>query len=259
VESCLYEGVVRHRRRRPVAHGFSKRLFMVYLDLEELPRVFRGRWLWSTSRPAPLWFRRADHLGDPRRPLAECVRNEVEARTGRRPLGPVRLLTGLRTLGLAFNPVSFFYCFDAGGQHVEAVVAQVTNTPWGERHAYVLDARRARCGGSAIRLAIPKGFHVSPFMGMDQTYRFALRPPGRHLAVRIASEEAGEPVFDAALVLRRRAITGGSLLRALLRYPWMTAQVLAAIYWQAWRLRRKGAPVYPHPERVQPTPQEGIP
>lgn len=250
MQSCLYEGVVRHRRLRPVEHAFSKRLFMVYLDLDELSEVFRGRWLWSATRPAPVWFRRADHLGDPEVPLAQAVRELVEARTGRRPEGPIRLLTQLRTFGYAFNPVSLFYCLDASAERLQAVVAEVSNTPWGERHGYVLGAPEARAG-RVLRTDTAKELHVSPFMGMRQIYRFALPLPGERLSVRITSLEAGAPLFHARLALRRREITGGSLARALLRYPWMPAQGIAAIYWQAWRLRRKGAPVHPHPREAR--------
>ena len=134
MHSALYEGWVRHRRHRPVAHEFRFPLCMVYLDLDELPELFRDSWLWSAERPALAWFRRADHLGPPDAPLAQCVRDRVAAITGRRPAGPVRLLTHLRYAGFAMNPVSFYYCFDAGGERLEAVLAEVTNTPWRERH-----------------------------------------------------------------------------------------------------------------------------
>jgi hypothetical protein len=239
VESCLYEGRVRHRRFAPVAHAFELPLYLVYLDLAELDRVFAGRWLWSTRRPAPARFHRADHLGDPRVPLDRAVRDLVAERTGCRPAGPIRLLTQLRCLGWVFNPVSFFYCFDAAGQHVETVVAEVTSTPWRERHCYVVRPRdRAR-----------KVLHVSPFLPMDLEYRFRFGRPGRTLGARIETRgRDGAPLFDAVLGLRRREITGRSLARAWVRYPGMTVQGIAAIYWQAWRLHRRGAPFHPHPE-----------
>jgi DUF1365 family protein len=245
MQSALYEGRVRHRRFDDVAHAFELPLFLVYLDLAELDEVFRGRWLWSTTRPALARFRREDHLGDPRVPLDRSVRDLVEARLGRRPAGPIRLLTHLRQLGLGFNPVSFFYCFDAGGRRLEAVVAEVTNLPWRERHCYVLAAERGARGRHRFRT--PKEFHVSPFMAMDLEYGWLLTEPGRSLVVRIESRRGGSRIFDAVLALHRREITGGSLARALVRYPAMTAQVIAAIHGQAFRLHRKGAPVHPHP------------
>ena len=140
MQSCLYNGWVRHRRFAPRAHAFRYRLFMAYLDLTELDHVFRGRWFWSTRRPALAWFRRADYLGNPSVPLDQAVRDAVERDTGMRPRGPIRLLTHLRYFGHGFNPVSFYYCFDPADTRVETIVAEITNTPWAERHAYVLPA-----------------------------------------------------------------------------------------------------------------------
>ncbi len=250
VESCLYVGRVRHRRFRPVRHDFRFPLFLVYLDLAELDRVFRGRWLWSARRAALARFRREDHLGDPRLPLEEAVRALVAERTGRRPTGPIRLLTQLRTAGFVFNPVSFFYCYDAGGR-LDAIVADVANTPWNEHHRYVLAADPA--SPSRQRFRTPKQFHVSPFLPMDLDYAWTFHEPRKTLAVRIENRARdGRPLFDATLALRRREITGASLASALARFPLLTLQVLAGIYWQAFRLHRKGAPYFPHPALAGP-------
>jgi DUF1365 family protein len=255
VESCLYTGRVLHRRSAPIRHEFVAPLFMLYLDLGELDRVFRGRWLWSARRPAPAWFRREDHLGDPGRPLEESVRELVEQRSGRRTRGPIRLLTHLRYFGIAFNPVSFFYCFDEGGRQLDAIVAEVTNTPWNERHCYVLAADGAEAG-ERLRFRTPKEFHVSPFMGMELDHVWSFGLPGRRLDVRIenAAGSAGR-IFEAALELERRELGGLALAGVLARHPCMTLEVLARIYWQALRLRRAGAPFRPHPGRpAEPAP-----
>jgi DUF1365 family protein len=228
---------------RPVPHEFRYRLFLLYLDLAELPDLFNGRWLWSARRPAPAWFRRADYLGDPAVPLDRAVRDLVEARTGRRPRGAVRLLTHLRYWGYVQNPVSFYYCFDPDGA-LEAIVAEVTNTPWGERHAYVVPAAP---GARRHRAGLPKALHVSPFHPMDHAYAWCFSEPGERLAVQMENWAGGARVFDATLLLARRPITGSTLAGALLRHPWMTASVVLGIYWQALRLRLKGVPFHPHP------------
>jgi DUF1365 family protein len=250
LESGLFVGTVRHRRFGTVANEFRYPLFMLYLDLGELDRVFTGRWLWSARRPALAWFRRADHWGDPEVPLDSAIRDFVYERTARRPTGPIRLLTHLRYLGYVQNPVSFYYCFDPEGAEVECVVAEVTNTPWGERHLYVVP----RTDGGAVSFA--KAFHVSPFQPMEQVLSWRFTAPGGRLAVHMVNRERGAPVFDATLLLKRREITGRTLAAALLRFPSMTLAVVARIYWQALRLWLQGAPFHPHPRtrpRARPT------
>jgi DUF1365 family protein len=250
--SAVYEGWVRHRRFEPVEHCFRYRLFLVYLDLEELPGTLDPFPLWSARRAAPARFRRADFMGDPARPLAECARDEVERQTGRRPGGPVRLLGNLRYLGHVFNPVSFYYCFDAAAERVEAIVADVSNIPWGERHPYVL-ARGAR-RGPVLGGELDKQLHVSPLMGMDQSYAFRAAEPGATLSVHIESRpQDGEgKQFEATLSLRRRELSGSLLARMLMQYPAMSLQVVARIYLQALRLKLKGAHYFPHPEGGRP-------
>jgi DUF1365 family protein len=250
VNSCLYEGAVRHRRHDAPHNEFRHRLFMVYLDLDELPHALDGRWLWSARRPALAWFRRADHLGDPATPLAQSVRALVRERTGVTVDGPIRLLTHLRYFGHCFNPVSFYYCFAPDGQRVTAVVAHVTNTPWGESHSYVLAVRRTSDHGSVALIdgRVQKRLHVSPLMGMDHTYEWRLTQPAERLLVHIESLQAdGRPMFDATLTLRRREMTGAAMRRALARHPLLTVTILARIYGHALALRLRGARYHPHP------------
>ena len=251
-KSCIYEGRVRHRRFAPVEHHFRYRLFMMYIDLDEAPALFSGRWFWAVGRRALAWLRREDHLGDPARPLGEAVRDLVEERTGRRPAGPVRLLTHLRYFGYCFNPVSFYYCFDPSGERLETVVAEVNNTPWGERHCYVLQGGRPVGETGSRRWLLRKAMHVSPFMPMDIDYDWRFSSPGDALSVHMQNLRAGAKLFDATLTLTRTEITGASLARVLVTYPLMTARVMVAIHWQALKLWLKRVPFLVHPDKEAP-------
>jgi uncharacterized protein len=249
MHSCLYTGYIRHRRLSPAEHVFRYGLYLAYLDLEELPALLEGRYGVYRSRFSPASFRRTDHMGDPHVPLAEAVGELVEQQTGWRPTGPIRLLTVLRNWGYFFSPLSLYFCFNRTGQMVDAIVAEVSNTPWRERHCYVLWQGNRVSEPSQLRFRHPKGFHVSPFMDMDMSYDWCLRTPGAELSVAIVNSRGDERLFDVSLVLKRRELSRRSLLRALARHPWMTGRVTQAIYWQAFRLWWKKCPYYAHPER----------
>jgi DUF1365 family protein len=242
----MYEGEVRHARYRPKEHSFRYKVFFLYLDLGELETLFRGRWLWSARRPNVAWLRRRDHFGDPALPIDETVRRLVHERTGRRPQGPVRMLCHLRYLGHNFNPATFYYCYDATGSRVETIVVEVHNTPWGEVHCYVVDERDNAGSQEQKRFSLRKTFTVSPFLPMDLEYRWAFTEPGATVNVHMEDHDRDGLLFEAELTAERREITGSSLARMLIKYPMVTVKVIAGIYWQAFRLWRKGVPFYGH-------------
>lgn len=221
---------------------------MMYLDLAELPVFLQGRRPWAGKAAAICTFRRGDHHGDPAVPLDESIRQLVESRIGRRPQGPIRLLTQLRYLGYVFNPVSFYFCFDPLDNEVDIIVAEINNTPWGEQHCYVLDARSNAGNRDRLRFGLTKEFHISPFMDMGLRYVWRFTSPGTRLAVHMENHDASRKLFDATMVMHRREATPAALAATLLRYPFMTVRVVAAIYWQALRLKLKGLPFFSHPK-----------
>ncbi|NTW58013.1 MAG: DUF1365 domain-containing protein [Nitrospirae bacterium] len=246
MHSCIYEGEVRHARYRPKENRFRTSVFFLYLDLAELDTVFNGRWLWSTKGFDLAYLRRKDHFGDPSLTIDEAVRALVQQKTGKRPAGPVRMMTHLRYLGHNFNPATFYYCYDAAGSRVETIVVEVHNTPWGEVHCYVVDERDNMGSREQKRFRLKKDFTVSPFMPMDLEYEWNLTEPGGTVSVHMADFDKEGKIFEAKLAVERREITGASLARMLLKYPMVTVKVIAGIYWQAFRLWRKGVTFYGH-------------
>jgi DUF1365 family protein len=224
----------------------------MYLDLSELPSVFDRFWLWSVGRKNLATFRREDHLGDKKLPLDVSVRNHIEDETGRRPEGPIRLLTHLSYFGFSFNPVSFYYCFDINDEKLEFIVAEVNNTPWGEQYCYILDSKDNRSNNKVQRYFENKRFHVSPFMPMDMQYDWRFSSPDDSLSVHMANYQHDKKVFDATLNLKKRKITSHNLATALIQFPMVTMKVVIAIYYQALLLWLKKIPFVNHPKVEAP-------
>jgi DUF1365 family protein len=218
---------------------------MPYICLDELPGLFDRKLLWSARRWALARFKRSDFLGDPALPLVQEVRRRIFEETGESHRGPIYLLANMRYFGIAMNPIACYYCFSEDESRLEYLVAEVNNTPWNERHSYVLAGPKQ---GRWLETEFDKQFHVSPFNPMDMRYHWRSSTPDRRLVLHLANTDAGTRVFDASLSLSARPMTAKNLNRTLWRYPLMTAKIALAIYWQALRLFIKGTPLYSHPD-----------
>jgi len=243
LRSAIYEGAVVHRRPGADGHRFRQEVVMAFVDLGEVEQLCDLHPCWSARWPAPVWWRRRDFLGDPAVPLDRAVADLVEAETGTRPAGPIAVLTNPRTWGWSFNPISCYFCYSEDGNEVSAMVAEVTNTPWGERHCYVM-------GGPGDHV-LDKALHVSPFLPMEMSYRTRFSAPGPELSVSFEVIRAGTTQLYAGMRLRRQPADRSSLGR-LPRSPRRgSIGVSAGIYRQALALRAGGAEFHRHPGRAR--------
>lgn len=253
MKSCIFKGQVRHRRFTPVDHAFSYKLFMMYVDLEELPSLFKRFLFWSFNKRNLAYFDRKDHIGNEAESLDKTIKNIIFDQTGKKHNGPIRLLTHFRYFGFCFNPVSFYYCFNETTDEIDFIVCEVSNTPWNEKHIYVLDSDHADKKNDVQIFEQDKQFHVSPFMPMSMQYRWHFSSPDEELNVHMVNLESDKKSFDATLRLHRISINSVNLARVLTFHPLMTLKVVTMIYFQALRLWLKKVPFYPHPNRERVT------
>lgn len=243
-KSALYSGWVRHRRFAPKEHEFVYKVFMLYLDLAELDEVFKLSPFWSRKRFAIAKFERSDFHGSVDVPLPDAVRQTIKAQTGLDHTGPIRMLANLRYFGFNINPLCTYYCFDPGDNHVQFIVAEVTNTPWGERQAYVLCCSNNERSHHA---QFAKRLHVSPFNPLTMQYHWTSTTPSKKLLLHIENCQGGQKITDATLHLQRQPVSAKRLNAVLIRFPFMTVKIAVSIYWQALRLWLKKVPVFDHP------------
>lgn len=248
MNSAIYKGVLRHRRFAPTQHEFTYSIFMMFLDLDELDSVFSKTFLWSSRHFNLAYFRRKDYLGPNNLSLKEAVKEKVKTETGTRPKGRICMLTHLRYFGYCFNPVTFYYCYSEDGKSVETIVADITNTPWKEKHAYVLSASLNEGSESKKRYRFKKKFHVSPFMPMDLDYDWRFTDPSDQLSIHMDVNRFDKKIFDSTLTMKREQISPSRLNSLLLSYPFMTLKVILGIYVQSLLLKLKKTPYFRHPK-----------
>jgi DUF1365 family protein len=244
MRSRIYVGDVRHRRFLPIEHHINYTLFMPCIDLDELDALtssvvaFGQRW-WHWAR-----FKRGDYLGQGC--LKKAVQEKVFELSGERITGRVEAVIHLRYFGLYFSPVNFYYLYDEQGTW-RYLLAEVSNTPWNERHYYALPADS---GQSEENWQHDKAFHVSPFNPVDQVYKWKLKPLGEKLHVHLECHKQYQ-AFDATMAMKQTPFSSRNLAWLLVKTPIQTVKVMWGIYWHALKLWIKGAPFYSHPKYDQ--------
>ena len=245
LQNYIYNGVIRHRRYTPFEHFFSYPLFMVYVDISKVSKILKHSLIWNVNKPALISFYRKDYHGDSSKPLDQAVRDTIYNKTGKKINGPIRILTHLRYFGFCFNPVSFYYCFDKNDSNLVMIVAEVSNTPWNERHCYFITSKKNKSFCQELK----KEFHVSPFWDMDHEYDWYFSDVSDSISVNMINYKDSKKVFDATLLLKnKKMLTKLNLFLSVLRFPFSTLMVYLRIHYQAFRLWIKGATFYDHPK-----------
>ena len=218
---------------------------MTYFDISKVESLLPDSFLFKVNKPGLVSYYRSDYHGDTKLTLDESVRKTVKEQTGRNLEGPIRLLTHLRYFGYCFNPVSFYYCFDKSDKKLEMIMAEVTNTPWNERHCYFITAKKNK----SFRQGLKKQFHVSPFWDMEHDYDWYFSDVSDTISVNMINYKDEKKVFDATLSLSvSKKLTNLNLFLSVLRFPFSTLMVYLRIHYQAFKLWVKGATFYDHPK-----------
>jgi DUF1365 family protein len=218
---------------------------MPFVDVEKISDITHRAMGWGSRRLAPARFIRSDFIGDENLTVAEAVKRRIFEETNQHFEGRIFLLANWRYFGVQNNPIACYFCKGTLSDRLEFIVAEVTNTPWGERHSYVLPVGNSE---TLFQTDFKKELHVSPFHGMQQQYRWSSTVPDETLAIKLTNLENGKRIFHASLTLSRLPITRFSGLSLLARFPLETAKVTAGIYWQALVLFLRRVPLFAHPK-----------
>lgn len=227
-------------------------MFMAHLFLDELNKIFRNRLFWSVNQPNLCSFQRSDYHRPEIESLQDAVRDTMTRQLGEKMSGKVSILTHLRTFGYCFNPVTFYYLWGDDLTSPVAIMTEITNTPWGEKYAKCFRWEDSESKAKSVH-EFHKEFHVSPFIGMDVDYDWRFRNPQETVKVDMYLRQNNKSFFSAHLYLKQKAISFKNLSMALIRFPFMTIKVTAAIYWNALLLKLKGCPFYSHPKHFKAT------
>jgi uncharacterized protein len=229
MNSCLFECKVMHNRKTEIRHKFHYKYFMFYLDLDEIDLLNKKLFLFSHNRFNIFSFRDKDHLSFDKPGVKYNILKYLGEHNYAEKVTRIMLLTNVATLGYNFNPVSFYFCFDADDNPV-CVVPEVGNT-FGELKPYFISSEKLHENSFSDR--IQKNFYVSPFIEHDVFFDFKLKVPSEKLSIRIDDYKENDRVFITSLFGKKKTLNNRNLLKYFLKYPFVTLKVITAIHFQA--------------------------
>lgn len=243
-QSYLYVGNIFHRRFSPKKHSFSYSLYMLAIDVSDIENQSNNFGILGCSWYHPLHFVEKDYLRGEPNSLRQRITNKIHLLNGYSDIDRVLMLVQVRCFGIYFSPANFYFCYDSTGKCTQ-MLAEVSNTPWNERHYYLVDLITKK------EKMNKKSFQVSPFLDLDMSYFWHVKPPcnsNNKLIITIENkrinceENVTEKVFDASLVLNKQPLTKKNLSKVWCHFPIMTIKIVSSIYWQALRILMKRIP-----------------
>lgn len=252
-KSSIYLGNINHRRLSPKKHSFNYTLYMLALDASEVEKQQSPSWLFGFSKFHPLRFFEKDYIKSEPGSLNQRIRNKVTELGGDTDISRVLMLVQVRCFGIYFSPANFYFCYDQS-DNCTYMLAEVSNTPWNERHFYLVNLQ------NKDEMINEKYFQVSPFMDLNMSYFWQVKPPSsdyEKLAINIQSKRENlqsgkmDKLFDVSLLMHKKEFTHKSLLGVWCQLPVMTIKVVFSIYWQALKLFIKGIPFIGYQTKVK--------
>lgn len=239
LESGIYTGKVFHQRSEPTLHKFDYKIYLFWLKLSELDSLAQYVAGFSQDKRgfSAVNFCRKDYLGDQKMALEYSVLSKMNDLSDTVLDGDIFMLGQVRTFGLYFSPVNFYYLRNADGLYTH-MLAEVSNTPWNKRHHYLVDLQNQQ--------DCEKAFFVSPFNPMDMQYKWQVQQPGDTLKLHLSCYKDTKH-FEAAIDMQLKPLNSATLRSSLFSIPSMTIKTMFGIYWQAVKLFFKRVPIYTHP------------
>ena len=234
METCIYKGIVTHRRFKPKRHFFSYKTFSIFFDLDELRDLEKNVSIFSLNKFNLFSFYNKDHGNRDGRDLKDWVKNTLKKFDINSKISKIKLLCFPRIFGYAFNPLSIFYCYE--DNQLKAIFYEVKNT-FNEQHTYIFKIK----DNEEIAQKCKKKFYVSPFMDMETYYNFKLLNPNDKLSVFIKQTDLIGTVLTATQTGEKKEFSSKQLIINFFKYPLMTIKIISSIHYEALLLWKKGA------------------